>query len=393
MIPRLKANLSWADLRYVWPSFDREADIVKFEEEFSNLAGQKHAVAFPYGRAAQFATLKALGGSGGEVICPSYTCVVVPHAIVAAGMKPVFVDSDPKTFNMDWDLVGDAVSSNTIAIISTSIFGQPTDGSGLRKFMASHPDVPIIQDCAHSFFAGNAHLVGKAAFYGLNISKIITSVFGGMVSTDDEKFASELRRIREEFFQPPGFFKELKRSIYFLAILVAFTRPIYGIVNRLERMGALDYFVKYYDPSTITLPRDVFTEMSGFEARLGLAQCGHYEKIVKHRLKIAKIYRSLLTEVGDIEMPPYHTSMTVSHFVIRTAAKERLKKVCLENGFQLGDLIDYDCSTMKCYQNGIYFGTGHSKKFPEKVVNLPVHVGVTPTDAQKIATLIIGCYT
>lgn len=388
MIPRLKADLRISDLKALLPSGDSVADVRRFEQAFAQLAQQKHAIAFPYGRTAQFALLRALNSPGAEVICPSYTCVVVPHAIVKAGMKPVFVDSRDADFNMDWSLVRDATGSETAAVIATSIFGHPVDGDDLRTYRNRFPDVPILQDCAHGFLTDDVHRQGLAAFYGLNVSKIITSVFGGMITTDDTAFARKLCSIRADTVTSGGIAKEIRRSLYLMSVLVAFTRPIYGLVNLLERKGLLDRFVKYYDSSIINFPDDAFVAMGGVESRVGARQCQRYHSIVDHRRRLAALYHQNLRGSPDLRMPPTHDRSTVSHFVVRTPHASRLKKACLERGFQLGELIDYDCSAMPSYRGTKYFGGGRSREYPELVVNLPVHMGVSERDVHQICDLI-----
>lgn len=388
MIPRLKPDLRLGDLTALLPSGDAAADVRRFEDAFTALAGQGHAIAFPMGRTALIGLLRALDRPGGEVICPSYTCVVVPHAIVKAGMRPVFVDSSPDDFNMDWTFVDAATGAATAAVIATSIFGHPVNGADFRDYRAGHSEMTILQDCAHGFFAGDSHKDGLAAFYGLNISKIITSVFGGMVTTDDAGFAARLRILRDEMVTPRRLTVSLRRSVYLMAVFVAFSRPVYGLVNRLEGMRLLDRFVKYYDPAIIDLPTDAFTAMGGLEARLGLRQCLRYHEIVAHRRQIAAIYHKRLTGVGDLILPPIDPGMTVSHFVVRTHEAERIKRACLSKGVQLGALIDYEIADMPAYRDAKYLGERRSRAYPSQVINLPVHMGVQPGDAERICEAI-----
>lgn len=393
MIPRLKPDLRMADLAALWPSGTRADNVARFEQAFAELAGQRHAIAFPYGRTAQIAVLRALDRPGKQVICPSYTCVVVAHAIVKAGMEPIFVDSDPVDFNMDWQFVEQATGPETAAVIATSIFGHPVTGPGFQTYRAAHPDVTVLQDCAHSFFAGDAHREGLAAFYGLNISKLITSVFGGMVTTDDDAFATRVRQARDAMTNPEGAGREIRRALYLIASMVALSRTAYGLVNRLERLSLLDRFVKYYDPSIVDLPEDAFSAMGSIEARIGIRQCARYDGVVQHRRALAELYHERLDGVGDLVLPPRDPGMTVSHYVVRTGQAERIKRQCLAGGVQLGELIDYDIADMPSYADARYHGEKRSRAFPEQVINLPVHRGVSERDAESIATLVRAAAT
>ena len=142
---------------------------------------QKHAIAFPYGRTALIVILKALGLKGKEVICPAYTCVVVAHAIVESGNIPVFIDSDKFDANMNLAQLPKSISERTGAIIATSIFGYPCNLELLDRLREDFgKDIPIIQDCAHSFGAEwkgrPVQKYGLCAFFGLNVSKLVTSI-------------------------------------------------------------------------------------------------------------------------------------------------------------------------------------------------------------------------
>lgn len=388
MIPRLKPYISISDLKTIWPRKDRNQNIRDFESRFARLAGQNYAIAFPYGRTAQIAILRALGLKNSEIICPSYTCVVVSHAIVKSGNKPVFVDVHEHDYNMDWEYVENATNEKTGAVIATSIFGNPVSLQALNEYKKKHPDIFILQDCAHSFLAGNSNQLGIAAFFGLNISKIITSIFGGMVTTDSKEFAEALQKERAKLVESADIMKEFKRSVYLIAVLVAFNPIVYGLVNRMERLGLLKRFVKYYDETVIDLPKDAFIGMSGVEARLGKLQCERYYRIVEHRRKLASIYREHLLDKKELILPSEHHDATYSHFVIRTKNAKQIMSHCLKNSVQLGELIDYEIPDMPTYKDAPYFGEHRSREFPGNVVNLPVHMGVSTKDAIMISDLI-----
>lgn len=395
MIPRLKADLRFSDLLALRPRGNKFADIRAFESAFARLAGQDHAVFFPYGRTAQMAILKALHlekSGRTEVIMPSYSCVVVAHAITQAGLTPVFVDVGDD-YNMRLDLLNQATTEKTGAVIATSIFGHPVDLDALDTYRRQHPDIPILQDCAHSFLAQYqdgryVHQQGLCAFYGLNISKIITSIFGGMVTTDDAFFAEKLREERQALLRPSGWIQGLKRGLYLMAILLAFTRFVYGVVNHLERSGWLDRFTKYYSKDKIDWPSDGFHWPSGIQARIGLRQCGRYADIVDHRRRIAALYHQGLSAVEGLILPPKAEGATISHFVVQTENASQIEQKLLKKGVQLGRLIDYEIPDMPVYQDAPYFGAHHSRILPTRVLNLPVHMGVTEKDAQSIMTMI-----
>ena len=319
MIPRLKAHLGFKEV-FAAISFWKKDSVINFENDFAKLSNQKYAISFPYGRTGLFAILKAMRLEGKEVICPGYTCVVVPHAIVSAGCIPVFVDSQNSDFNMDWDCIDQAVNNNTGAIIATSIFGNPINLDALAVFKKNYPNVKIIQDCAHSFMASwENKLVNKtsdAAFFGMNISKLITSIFGGMVTTDSQELQLELLKVKEEIIEKQTFSKSLSRFAYLLSVIVAFWKPIYGFIHKLERSGLLNRFVKYFDEEKIDMPLDFLHPLTPLEARVGKVQCNKYSDIVKHRSALATIYTNQLCKLNYIKLPPSPPGAPFFPFVI-----------------------------------------------------------------------------
>src|SRR5439155_8668796 len=151
----------------------------------------------------------ALGIEGGEIVVPAYTCVVVPHAIVLSGNTCRFVDVTLRDYNMDMDEIAAAFNERTRAVIATHLFGYPLDCDRLRNIVRAAEarfgrKIYVIHDCAHSFGARwNGRLVcneGDAALFGLGISKLMTSVFGGMVTSHDQDVISRLREFRERTF-------------------------------------------------------------------------------------------------------------------------------------------------------------------------------------------------
>lgn len=383
MIPRFKPKIGWSEWKVlIGPS--RAEAVERFEAAFALLMEQRHAIAFPYGRTGLMLLLEALGIRDREILCPAYTCIVVPHAIVLSGNEPVFIDSRKSDFNMDLDLAEAAITEKTAAIIATSIFGYPVDLDRLDRICRNYPQVTIIQDCAHSFAAEwrgrQVQKEGRAAIFGLNISKLITSIFGGMITTDDNALAGRLRDLRLRRLKPETLLRSFGQRTYVMASTLAFWGPLYGIVNRLERGGWLDRFSKYYDEHRIDMPEDHLYWMTGVGARVGQAQCKRYTSIVNQHRAAAACYSNCLEGRKGIELPPLVAGATYSHFVIRVrnaSARGPLLRRALARGVQLGQLIEYSVPEMPVYleRGGTRFVCPVSARLAQTVVNLPVWGG------------------
>lgn len=109
LTPRLKPNYTFSDWLAVLNIFQKNP-IESYENEFAKKFENDYGVMFQHGRTVLYALLKVWGLENDEVICPAYTCVVVPNAIVLSGNIPVFVDSDKNSFNMDLKLLEDSIT-------------------------------------------------------------------------------------------------------------------------------------------------------------------------------------------------------------------------------------------------------------------------------------------
>ena len=391
MIPRLSPAIAIQEL-FISMSLGRPVE--SFESSFAELAKTKHAIAFPYGRTALMCLLEALGVQQQQILCPSYTCIVVPHAITHSQNVPVFIDSSKNSFLMNIELASKAAfdQPNVGAMISTPIFGEPVSLDELDDFAKRHPDILIIQDCAHSFLceyqSRAVHKYGVAAIYGLNFSKIVTSVFGGMVTTDDEGLAKRLREVRSRKLTPGTISKSIARRIYYVAALFGLWPPLFGGVKLLQKTGAIDRFVKYYNDDEIDMPSDYLTGLTEFEALIGSRQCELYDDVVSHRRSIANQYYQGLKNSQGIILPSPVTGHTYSHYTIIVENSEQLIIELSREGIELGNLIEYSIPNLSTYKDHIFYDNGNSKKFIGKTVNLPVHKGVSSYTADKIIKTI-----
>lgn len=378
MIPRFKPAIGIQEyLAALHPP--SKLDVEHFEQSFAKLMGQNYGIAFPFGRTALMLLLEALKLKNKEIICPAYTCVVVPHAITYSGNIPVFIDCERAGFNMDLDIAEKAITRKTGAIIATSLFGYPVNLDHLDAIQKRHPHIYIIQDCAHSFSAEwNGRAVQKrgiAAFFSLNISKTLTSIFGGIITTDNKNLFHILKQMRTRRLQNPPITKSLNRFLYFLVVSPAFWEPLYGLVNKLERSGLLNHFVNYYDEKKIDMPKDHLLKMSPIEARVGRININRYNNIIETRKSSAQYYFGHLADSPDFKLPPNVVGATYSHFVVRVKNRISWLGDAIHKNIQLGKLIEYSIPEMKVYGEHNPEKYPFAAKYARTAINLPVWGG------------------
>ncbi|CAL1240451.1 DegT/DnrJ/EryC1/StrS family aminotransferase [Candidatus Methylocalor cossyra] len=176
-------------------------NVEAFEREAAAYLGVEHAVGCASGTDALHLALLAAGvGAGDEVITPAFTFVATAEAIRYLGAKPVFVDIDPRTFNIDPDAIEPAITEKTKAVLPVHLFGQPADLPRISALCAKY-GLLLIEDCAQSFGASiggkRTGSFGIGAGFSFFPSKNLGGYGdGGLITTPSAELASQLRLLR-----------------------------------------------------------------------------------------------------------------------------------------------------------------------------------------------------
>ena len=177
------------------------SQVEEFEQVFARFVGSEHAVGVSSGLDALRLALKALDvDSGDEVILPANTYIATALAVSSTGARPVLVDCDSETYNVDVSLIESAITPRTRAIIPVHLTGQSADMEPILEIADRH-DLDIVEDAAQSHGTlykgqpcGSIGTVGCFSFYpGKNLGACGD---GGMATTDDAELAERLRRLR-----------------------------------------------------------------------------------------------------------------------------------------------------------------------------------------------------
>ena len=236
--------------------------ILDFEEKFSKYCGVKYGVSCSNGTKAIHLALLAIGiKPGDEVILPSFTMIGSCNPIVQAGAKPVFVDSEMKTWNMDPAQIEEKINSKTKAIMVVHIYGHPVEMDTILKIARKH-NLIVIEDAAEAHGAEykgrKAGSLADIACFSFYANKIISCGEGGMVVTNNEQWAERARKLRNHFFGEPRF---------------------------LHQETGFNY------------------RLTNMQAAIGLAQLERIEELVEARRKNAQLYNSLLKEIPGLVLP------------------------------------------------------------------------------------------
>ncbi len=183
-------------------SFIMGKEVSDFEKAFADYCGAKHALGVSSGTSALFLTLAGYGiGAGDEVITTPFTFFATGEAISQTGARPVFVDIDPVTYNIDPARLEAAITPYTKAIMPVHLFGQPAEMDAINEIASRHHLV-VIEDAAQAhgsrYKGKRAGSLGDAACFSFYPSKNLGCYGdGGAVVTDDDHLASRVRSLRD----------------------------------------------------------------------------------------------------------------------------------------------------------------------------------------------------
>lgn len=321
--------------------------VSEFEDAFAKFSGTKFAVGVSSGLDALRLALASLDiGTGDEVIVPANTYIATALAVTAVGARPVFVDCDQKTYNIDPNLVERAITPRTRALLPVHLAGQPADMDPLLE-IAARRNLQVIEDAAQSHGAtyhgqncGSMGIMGCFSFYpGKNLG---AAGDGGLVTTSDEKLAQRLRQLRN--------YGEAKK----------YDHVEKGLNARLDTLQAAILNVK--------LPR--------------LAEWN------RKRAAHAKAYRELLADFSDVRTQSLVPDSThVYHlFMIETERRDALKDFLHERGVQTGIHYPTPIHLQKAYADlGHKRGDfPHAEYLAPRILSLPMFAELTDTQIEYV---------
>ncbi len=258
------------------PNLSLGPKLVEFEEAFARYLGRKRAVAVNSGTSALFLSLRALGiGAGDEVITTPFTFISSATSIMMTGAKPVFIDIDPVSLNLDPARIAEAITPRTKAILPVEVFGDPAGFDRISEIAARY-GLPIVEDSCEALgstlHGRKAGTFGKLSVFGFYPNKQITTGEGGMILTDDDALADLCVSLRNQ------------------------GRGAGGGWLAHERLG--------YN-----------FRLSDINCALGLGQLARIEEIVARRREVACWYQEILAGDDRLILPTEQAGCEISWFV------------------------------------------------------------------------------
>lgn len=198
-LPPLKKYISY--LEKIWQNrwvTNNGEFLVLLEKKLKEYLRVKNVICVSNGTLALFIALKVLKIKG-EVITTPFTFAATTNVIILAGLKPVFADIDPETFNIDPDDVKKKITPNTSAILATHVYGNPCYVEALQE-IADRYNLKLIYDAAHAFgveYKGESILnYGDISTLSFHATKVFNTIEGGAIVVNDERFLEEVKLMR-----------------------------------------------------------------------------------------------------------------------------------------------------------------------------------------------------
>ena len=319
-----------------------------FEERMAAAVGTAHAVAVSSGTAALHLALLGLDvGPGDEVVVPGFTHPATANVVERTGARPVLVDIELESFNVQPEAMRRAIGPRTKAIMPVHLFGVPAEMDHIAATLP--PRVAVVEDAAcalGSTYGGRkCGALGRVACFSFHPRKVITTGEGGLLTTDDAALAERLRRLRN-----------------------------HGQVVENGRGRFLEAGLNY--------------RMTDFQAALGLAQMDRLPAILARRAAVARAYISALRDVPGVSTPrvPPGAEIAWQSFVVllgegidRDGVQARLHESGIET-----TLGTYALAAQPHYQD--HGPLPNSLAAQQRSLSLPLHPRLSDADVERVVT-------
>jgi len=353
MIPRFKPYFNWDEIITI---LNKEEDAVtKFEKEFSNVMSSKHAVSFPSGRIGLFSLLETFGIKNKKIITPSYTCIVVPSAIIASKNYPCFVDISLSDYNIEVDEIS-SITKDVKCIIPTHMYGNPADVKKLRDLV--NDDTIIIEDAAQALLTKDVGKYGDAVFYSFNIEKQLFTFGGGMVTTNNEEIYEKLKNFRDKTYSKTTFFSELQKTFLLFNTPFIFSDSLFRWILALWNINGSSYWKRMgWSLKNLDLPVEKIYSISDYvglysriQASVGLSQLKKLKTSIEKRIEIAKYYNKNLENFDCITPSAIINGSSFSHYTIRVNNRDDFESFMKKKGVQINKVFDYSTAHLPVFK-------------------------------------------
>jgi len=328
----------------------------ELEKQLADYLGVEHLALFTNGTLALVTALQALRITG-EVITTPYSFVATAHSLLWNGIKPVFVDINPETFNLDPDKIEAAITPHTTAILPVHVYGNPCDVEKIQRIADTY-GLKVIYDAAHAFavnYKGESLLKhGDLSVLSFHATKVFNTFEGGAIICPDAKTKKR--------------------------------------IDDLKNFG-------YSGEVTVIAP-GINAKMNEVQAAFGLLQLKHIDKAISRRREIDSLYREQLSSISGITCPPLpaYATNNFSYFpiligkeyqLLRDELNEKLRQYSIFPRRYFYPLIS-EFSMYRGLSSAEPSNLPSAKKAADHVLCLPIYPDLTDESVTRIVSIIAG---
>lgn len=366
------------------------------EEEFKNYLGVKYAISFNSGRSSLLAILKSLElQKGSEILLQAFTCNAVPNPVIWSGFKPVYVDCDEKTFNIDAEDLKKKITKNSRAVVVQHAFGLPCEMDEILEICRQYSLI-LIEDCAHSLGAEYKNkkvgTFGQVSFFSFSRDKVISSVYGGIVATSDDNLVQKIKEYQRRIEYPSLFW--IKQQLLHPLFMNSLILPTYSIFGKyllvlFQWLRVLSKAVHWKEKRG-RKPGYFPKKMPNALAILALHQFRKLEKFNAHRWEIAGFYQQELFNT-KYQMQDITAGNVLLRFPMKHKDAHEIIRKAWNNNILIGDWYTSPVAPddTRLEKVGYVLGTcPKAERLAKVTLNLPTHINISEKDAKKIVEFL-----
>jgi len=325
--------------------------IQEFEKNFAEYIGVKHAITISSGTTALELAIAAFDfPEDSEIIVPTFTFVSSANAIVLNNFKPVFVDIDNKTFNINPNLIEEKITDKTKAIMPVHLYGQCCDMDQINELAKKH-NLKVIEDACQSHGAEyknkKAGSLGDIACFSFYATKNIATGEGGMVTTNSDELAEKVKLLKNH--------GEIER----------YKTKLFGVNARMTEM----------------------------QAAIGVEQLKKLDKMNKRRIEIAKKYNENLKNKFETPYVEEFNKHVYHQYTIKSENRDQLKQKLDQNEIQAMIYYPIPVHLQEPYIKKFNHKQGDypvAEKLSKEVLSLPIYYSLSQEELDKIIKVLLS---
>lgn len=406
MIPRTAIPIGNEEIAVVLSRFLAGEHLVgeqveTFENYLTAYLRVRRTFAFNFGRTALYAAIQALDlKPGEEVVVPAYTCAIVFEVILRLGLKPVLVDVNPQTYNIDPELISKVVTSKTRAVVPVHLFGRPCEMDQIME-IAEKKGLYIVEDAAQALGAEYKKVkvgtFGDLAIFSFGPGKSMTSGEGGAIVANNEDLIENIMDVQAKLTD-----SNLKWSFHLLKNVIGmrvFSNPyLYALVrgyleedlNKTDKKILENCVSLMYQKHNANLyPTIKLAKMPLFSARIARIQLKKLDELNRKRIMNAMALTKLLAGINDhVQLPKIDENVknTFTRYAIKLlkGSRDDVIRGLMKRGVDTEKPYDYLIDLFKSFR----VKAPNATAITESTLTIPNHPLLKASDVPRIANAL-----